>query len=436
MIHDHIIEEIQGGRLDGEFIRPAYGSYSIAEIVPSILRWLGVPTERSALPRAIMERFESPRRILFLLVDGFAFEHFVRYAPSSAILRRMAEHADVYPLTSVFPSTTPAALTTLHTGLTPQEHGLPEWTVFFDEIDEIIETLPFRVLLKGGRDTVLDLAQASEMLYHGPTAYELLGAASIPSWVFVHASYAFSAYSRATQKGATVVPYMNGLELMRSLVDQLESHDGPGYFFVYWGDIDAAMHRFGPHSSEHLTELAFLSEALEHELFAKLSKKTATDTLFMMSADHGHTTVRTDRIIYLNAFEDLEACYRKTKGGKTIAPTGGPHDVFLFLEPEKKKQAIEIASRALGDRARILDTEEAIQRGLFGVGAPIKKFLRRVGDVLILPRNDHVVWYQHSPNKPFTQLGCHGGLWAEEMIVPLVLAPIEHLSPISSSATR
>src|SRR5207237_9971701 len=100
-----------------------------------------------------------------------------------------------FPITSVFPSTTPAALTTLHTSFTPQEHGLPEWTVYLEEVDTIIESLPFKAIGKGERDSMLTNGGSSEMLYDGPTMYTQLAEAGIPSFVFIYHEYAGSAYS-------------------------------------------------------------------------------------------------------------------------------------------------------------------------------------------------------------------------------------------------
>src|SRR5262249_14947007 len=132
MIHDAILEELRATRVLGEFIPPAYGRYSIAEIPNTIMRWLGAQTSRRTLPETIVERADHPTRSLCFLVHGFGLAQLARYADRFPLLRKLRDRADVYPLTSVFPITTPAAPTTIYTGLTPQEHGLPEWTVFFD----------------------------------------------------------------------------------------------------------------------------------------------------------------------------------------------------------------------------------------------------------------------------------------------------------------
>jgi hypothetical protein len=427
MLHEELLERLRRERRRDGFTYPWYGSHSIAELVPTVQRVLGYDSGRATFPEELWQRWRGVKRVVTLVVDGLAWSHLAKYHARGSAFERIVRLGDVHPITSVFPSTTPAALTTLHAGLTPQEHGLPEWTVFFEEIDAIIETLPFRVLASGGRDTLLQAGGASEMLYDGPTAYQGLASAGIKSWVFNYFEYANSAYSRATQKGSTVVPYTNVCDLL-GRVRKLLHEEPAGYVFLYWGNIDGVMHTFGPHTPEHLAELDFFVEALERDLFSKLSKEDARDTLFVMTADHGHVNVEKERIIYLNRYLPLEAYYQRSKGSaQAIVPTGGPHDVFLFISPSRVDETLRFLTHELAGKAHVLRTDDAITQGLFGTGTPSPKLLRRVGNVLVLPRRGHHVWYEHSPTHPFKQLGCHGGLSEEEMVVPLALASLEDL---------
>ncbi|HVI03849.1 MAG TPA: alkaline phosphatase family protein [Enhygromyxa sp.] len=417
---------IRERRHDG-FVRPDYGRFSLAEVPTTLAAILGSSSDRPTLPAELWHKHAGVRRVLCLLVDGFGLDQFLDYRALLPTLQRIEHAGDVHALTSVFPSTTPAALTTMHTGLTPQEHGLPEWTVFFEEIDEIIETLPFRVLLTPGRDTLLEAGGHPEMLYDGSTIYEHLARAGVESSVFVFHEYAHSVYSRATQKGAHVTPYVNVLDLMQKLVEHLEIQRGPGYDFVYWGAIDSALHQFGPGSREHIAALRLFFEEASKELFERLSKAAAKDVLLVVLADHGHAKVDPSRVVYLNRYLELERYYSRRKSQDAIVPTGGPNDVFLFIDPARIPDTLRLLAERLGDRAVVLETADALQQGLFGLGVPTPQFRRRIGDVLILPRAGNHVWYEHRPNSPFEQLGCHGGLTDTEMLVPLAMCPLEAL---------
>jgi hypothetical protein len=67
----------------------------------------------------------------------------------------------------------------------------------------------------------------------------------------------------------------------------------------------------------------------------------------------------------------------------------------------------------------VLDAGEAVARGLFGTRPLTPAARSRIGDLVLLPREN---WYFHhylSPQtKPLKIIGRHGGLTPEEMLVP------------------
>lgn len=428
MIHHDLLHTIREKRQRGGFLYPAYGEHSIAELPHSIAEALGVDTARPRLPFPLADGWR-PKRIVLFFVDGFGFDHLLEHRTDVPFLARLAERANVYPLTSVFPSTTPAALTSVHTGLTPQEHGLPEWTVYFEEFDRIIETFPFRTHLTHGRETLLESGGIPEMLYNGSTIYEALAASGVHPYIFTSNEYAVSAYSRMVQKGATVVPLNNSDELFTKLPEVLREEEGPAYLFAYWSEVDSTEHVFGPRSPEHKASLKRLSDLLEEHLVPLASEPWASDTLFLLSSDHGQSPIAHEDIIYLDDYVSLEEhYYRRSPDSQRIRPTGAPHDVFLFVNRSELDMVLSYLCRELEHKAAVLSVEEAIARGLFGLNEPTERFRRRIGDVLILPYDGYHVWYRHAPGLHFSQRGIHGGLSEREMLVPLAAARLSELA--------
>src|SRR3989344_2803977 len=144
MVFEEIEKQIKE-KQNGEFLYPRYESFCFSNIPSAVLYLLGLRKESplaSILNKADITPANSKKVILFL-VDGFGYKQWLKYADQYEFLKRFTEKGVVAPVTTVFPSTTAAALTTVHSGLTPQEHGLPEWWVYFDELDKIIVTLPF-----------------------------------------------------------------------------------------------------------------------------------------------------------------------------------------------------------------------------------------------------------------------------------------------------
>ena len=428
MLATESLATIRRDRLRGQFLYPDYGRYSLAEIGPTLLDVFGVATDRPTLPASIYRpAVVGCDRVVLVVLDGFGYDQLAPYHERLPFFRRLVDRGTVHALTSVFPSTTAAALTTLHTGLPPAEHGLPEWTVYFDEVDALIETLPFRRLGDPVPDGLLREGADPRMLYAGPTVYSRLAAAGVPSYCFVHEAYATSGYSSVATRGARIVPYGYGSDLMVRLRQSLASVDGPAYFHVYWSAVDAVAHRFGPHSDEHRAELSVIAHLLETELLGQLPAEATARTLFLLTADHGQVPVQPEHVICLDRYPEVVEALAHGRNGAPIPPGGSPRDVFLHLAPERRADCVRWLRKLLAGKGKVWLGEEASADGLFGGDGPAEALRRRVGNALIVPYQGHEVWYRHLPDRPFSFRGHHGGLAEAEMLVPLAVAPLAAL---------
>jgi predicted AlkP superfamily pyrophosphatase or phosphodiesterase len=360
-------------------------------------------------------------------VDGLGFNHLLDHGTGTPFFDALMNKGEVYPITSVFPSTTPAALTTIHTGYTPQEHGLVEWYTYFEEFQKVIMPMQFRSSWSEAHNSLSSVGGTPKMLYEREVLYETLGAADVTSHVFLYHEYLPSVYGEAVQRGSNVIGYQEGRELMHLLRDNLENAPGLGFFHVYWGQVDRAGHIFGPNSPEHREAIISLSHLLSTELLSGMRKEVAHDALLILTADHGQISVAHDNIIYLEDYRLVWDSLQKNKHGELILPTGSPNDVLLYIQPDKVEMVIDYLKREMEDIAHILTIAEAVEQGLFGLGTPTRRFLNRAGNVLILPLPHYQVWFAHGGKREYTQMGLHGGLSQEEMIVPLAFANLSDL---------
>ncbi len=427
MIHRELLTKIYKDRRHRHFQYPYYNGYSIADIVPTIWRFFGLASDKPGLKIKELESVVKPKKIITFILDGFGFNHFSLYGERFPLYQKLIERGDVYPITSVFPSTTPAALTALHTGLQPQQHGLPEWTVYFEEFDSIIETLPFKHWGTPVADALIEDGGNGEMLYEGETAYSKLKAAGVNCINFVSQHYSHSVYSQSVQEGSEIIAFESGEDLMAKLAGVVNRDEQPAYIVVYWGYIDSAAHHFGPDSPEHIEAMGYFSDVFQEFFIPNLDQKQIDNCYLLMTADHGHVNIRREDIINLNKYPMIQEGFMKSAAGKRILPTGSPHDVFLFIEPEKRWDLYNFLKRELKGKAEVITTQEAFQRELFGTDMISPKFVRRIGDILILPYPGSHIWYEFLPDEPFSMLGIHGGLSEEEMIVPLGIVEIEKL---------
>jgi hypothetical protein len=102
-----------------------------------------------------------------------------------------------------------------------------------------------------------------------------------------------------------------------------------------------------------------------------------------------------------------------------IYPNGSPRDVFLHVRPNRRRWALDGLRKTLGDIALIMAVDEALDEGLFGPQPVSAELRRRLGDILILPRLGHFIWWRERGIIGNTFHGHHGGLTREEVVTVL-----------------
>lgn len=325
-------------------------------------------------------------------------------------------------MTTVFPSTTATTLTTIHSGLTPQEHGLPEWWVYFDELDKIIVTLPFTLLGEEGRDTLLKAGVDPKILFDGETIYETLSKSKVPSFTFIRDTYARSVYSKSVHRGSEITSFINSSDLLVNLRKKIAEVPTPAYFYIYWDAVDSISHTYGPHTEQYLAELNGFFYLMQEEFIQKMGKNSAEEISILVTSDHGQVNVNPKQTIYLNQYSEIVDNFRIGASGNKILPWGSPRDVFLAVKTEKLNQVFEFLTKTLQNKVAVMKIEKALKEGLFGQGNLHKKFRNRVGNILILPRGNSTVWYEHFKDEKLDLLGMHGGLSPDEMLIPFAVA--------------
>jgi hypothetical protein len=65
----------------------------------------------------------------------------------------------------------------------------------------------------------------------------------------------------------------------------------------------------------------------------------------------------------------------------------------------------------------VMPSSQLLEAGLFGPGTPAPDTRDRLGDLIVITHQDAYLWWAAKPNP---LIGRHGGLSAEEMLVPLL----------------
>jgi predicted AlkP superfamily pyrophosphatase or phosphodiesterase len=388
---------------------------------------LGVDPKRPVLPKDALGDVETNgvENVILLLCDGLGYREWKRQS-AKGFMGAVSKKGSVRPITTVFPSTTAAALTTVSTGLTPQEHGLPEWYVYMQELGDVIATLPFTRVADNRRDS-LEGVFNPRALFDGRTIFQKLRASGVHCTSLTSRGLAYTSYSKVSRTGSEVVPYSSSSDLTVSLRRLVEKARGPNLFYAYWSYVDTIEHTYGPDTDESEVEASLISHALQEGFLSKLDKEAARRTLILVTADHGQIQVDPARTVYMNRFVKLLRALDRTPAGAIIPPWGSSRDAYLQVKEGYLDETQGYLEKKLGGVASVLKTDDAISQGLFGINRPGRKFRRRIGNLMILPHGNRMVWFRYRKGDSFSLRGHHGGLTQGEMTIPLAAARVSDL---------
>jgi len=368
---------------------------------------------------------ERNTKVVLIVVDGFGFNQFLNYQREDRFLTELTRKGIVQPLTSVFPSQTTNALTTLNTGLTPQEHGLFEYLIYLKEIG-IVNALRFERVGTEPEDKLIEEFDPSILLLKGKTIHNTLNENGISAYTHLNATNAFNPCSKIIFQGSTMIPSMKMSDSIIGLRKKIEENkDKSAYFFLHLDTLDTISHVYGPNSYEYHSELSLITYLLNKELVQKIDHKTAKETTLLLIADHGEINVDLEKTVYLpKAALHLESA----QNGKPILPTGSPREIFLHIKEEKLPETKQWLLKKIGDKAQIIETVKAAENGLFGTGVASEGFFARAGNLLILPYGNETIWFENPEGRRISFLGQHGGLNKQEMLVPFTVANLDNLA--------
>lgn len=383
---------------------------------------LGVEDGRTRLPRETLGDVETSGvdNVVLFALDGLGWSEWRRQT-GSGFFGAMDSKGRAVPITTVFPSTTAAALTTLVTGLTPQEHGLVEWFLYLKEAGMVIQTLPFSPVGARGSDALLSKVNP-RVLFHGEPIFARLKREGVHSHSYLSRYISRSAYSRLAHAASSVHGSNSLSDLAVMLRRTLESGRGPSFHYVYWSSIDTLEHVYGPGGEESYLEAAGVSYALKTGLLDRLGRDTASKTLLVVTADHGHVYSPMKDATWLNDHRRVTRSLARGQNGKAVLPWGSPRDVYLRIQDDRLDETYGYLSEELEDTASVVKTADAVASGLFGKGEPSAAFKERVGNIMVLPRGTRSVWYRYPRVEPPSLTGQHGGLHRDEMTVPFAVA--------------
>lgn len=351
------------------------------------------------VPRAL----DGPRNLVLLVIDGLGEALLQRAGQGTQLLAHR-----VGTLTSVFPSTTAAAVTTLLTGLAPSQHALTGWHMNFAEAGSVLAVLPLRRRVARPPDREWAAVPPPEVLFDHRGLFGSLGR---QSHVVSPADIADSAFNRFHTRGAQSHAYADREALFDCVRDIALSGKGPQYIHAYYDGLDSLSHRVGAYGEAATAELRELDAG-----FARLiGQLQGSDTAVLVTADHGFIDSPETRCIDLAQHPQLAAML-------TQPLCGEPRVAYCHVDPGRHAAFEAYVAGNLGHATRCVRSATLIAAGWFGPHAPHPRLAGRVGTHTLLMRENWTMRDWLPGERRYRQIGVHGGLSKREMQVPLIAA--------------
>ena len=377
------------GPTTGFPVLPDYRGSCLSNVVPALL---GPPDAAEWLPDPIREA----KAVVLLLIDGMGWEQLQDRPELTPVLSAM----EGGPITTVAPTTTTTALTSLVTGASPGEHGLIGYQIHIQ--GQVLNALRWTAGPKGAdaRKTIVPEQVQTRPAFFGRR---------VPA--VGRSEFQGTGFTRAHLDGVD----HKGYKLTSSIAVEVQMlvDGGAPLVYAYYDGPDRIAHEygFGPHLDAEFAEV----DRLAAQILAVLPPEAA----LLLVSDHGQVMVG-DNTVELG--RDVMAL--------TAVVSGEARFRWLHARPGRAGDLLDAAAEHYGRYGLVVGQQQVLDEEWFGphVGPEARS---RMGDVALVPR-DPVAFTEPKPsaqrsrgggNKPpFQLVARHGSLTPAEILVPCLAA--------------
>jgi len=358
-----------------ELAMPDYHGACVSNIVPALLehRLLGEGW--------IPERVLDADQVVVLLIDGLGWNQLVQRQHLCPVL----SGSEGRPITTVAPTTTAAALTSITTGAPPGEHGLVGYKIRTG--GETLNALRWSTQNGDARERII------------PSELQVLPPFGNRNPVVITKSeFERSGFTMAHLSGTKFRGYSTMSTFVHEIVGAVA--DGERFVYAYYDGLDRVGHERG-HDEAFDAEYRFVDR-----LVGDVRAALAEDVALVVTADHGQVNTG-DNVVPIDA-----GVMRQTR-----AISGEARFVWLHANPGSEALLLEAAGAAHGDDAWVLSLDEVLAQGLLG-GRVSADARARLGDVALIAKSTVALVDPEAPDSIL--IGRHGSLTADELYVPLL----------------
>jgi hypothetical protein len=355
---------------------PAYDHGCISNVVPALLHTL--EGEVDWVPSALLDS----ERVVLLVIDGLGWNQLQARRHLTPTLSRLTGAA----ITTVAPSTTATALTSISTGLPPGEHGVMGYRIAVGS--EVLNVLRWSTDGVDARASILP----GDLQPHAP-----FGGQRPP--VLTRAEFEGSGFTLAHLEPVRFTGYRTLGTLTAELVRLAQA--GEPLVYAYYEGLDKVSHEYGL-GAQYDEELRWIDH-----LVATLLDELPAGTALAVTADHGQVETR-DNVLELPSDVLTHVAMQSGEGRFR----------WLHARGGRGRAMAEAAGALLAEHAWVRTREEAIDEGWYGPKVT-DAAAGRLGDVLVAAKGT-VAFYDPRDTGPYVLVGRHGSLTPDEMLVPFL----------------
>lgn len=377
-------------------IMPNYDNCILCTIT-SILKYYNVETNHKSSKKIdeILQQ-KDYKNVIFLVLDGLG-EHILNKDLPNGYLK----NNQIDCVTSVYPSTTTAALTTYYSGKPPYETGWIAWSQYFKEYGRAVDMFshnesymrePIKNPLMDVFKTIVNYESIFEQIEKASKdvkAYEL------------EPEYAERRAKRSIRAN-------NLDELIMDIQDICNDSDKK-FIFAYSDNPDGLLHKYGVESKE---VKEFLIEA--ESKIQDMCNKMEDDTIVIITADHGHKDI--EKAYTLLDYPEIQECL--------IMPASLESRVLTFWVKEGMEKIFEERfNKIFKDEFWLMTKDEFLNKYHFlGFGKKHLKIDDFIGNYIALSVAGSIIRLETflAEGKPVKK-STHCGLTKEEMEVPIIV---------------
>ncbi len=373
---------------------PDYNN-SILNLVTSILKYYKVETNHSSI-KVLDEKLENNyKNIVFIILDGMG-EHILESVSKNGFFK----NHEISCITSVYPSTTTAALTTYYSGKSPYESGWIAWSQYFKEYGRALDMLSHKESYQN--DT---LENSRVDVFKEIVNYESVFDKIEKAYPNVKAYEITPDYSDVRSKRSIRA---NSVEGICENIKMICSDDGEKFIMAYCDNPDGLLHKYGCNSEEVKYMIQESEEKIE-----KMCKTLSDDTIVIISADHGHKDI--NKVYNLLDYPYIQDCL-------IMPPSLEPRSVAFWVKEDRKKEFEELFNKEFSKDFLLLTKEKVLENNLLGFGIKHKKIDDFIGNYMALSISDAIIKLEtYLSEGKKVKKSTHCGLTKEEMEVPLIV---------------